>query len=293
MVMENNMLEIVIVGIVLGFVGVGFYLWQRQEREGKREEPITLALDALGHLKALVIHIQQHRGLTTGYLHGNQNLLTQIQQAAMKVNHQWRYIQDLHPDVANEDLFEGVSSHWERLSTRWKQQTVSNNIEQHNRLITNLLYLIENQAEHNLRLVRYARDTGLDVIWKELLETIEAIGQTRAIGMGVVGAGESTTVERIQLKFLLDKVATRLKLLEEAFGKDSVKMDDKSWSKSYIDAAKDKAGSLQNFVETSLLARTRLEVSSETFFELATSAIEPLDALFGMAAQKMKEEYSG
>ncbi|WP_156491858.1 MULTISPECIES: hypothetical protein [unclassified Oleiphilus] len=63
---------------------------------------------------------------------------------------------------------------------------MTNNIEQHNRLIINLLYLIENQAESYLPMLSFGRDSGLDVIWKELLETIEAIGQTRAIGMGVV-----------------------------------------------------------------------------------------------------------
>ena len=239
-------------------------------------------------LKVLLINIQQHRGLTTGYLHGDLSLDNAVRQAKMRVDNQWRTIENDHTLITEDKLFEGISTHWQRLSSRW-QQSVVNNIEQHNRLIVNLLYLIENQAESYGPMLRFGRDSGLDVIWKELLETIEAIGQTRAIGMGVVSAGTSSAVERIQLKFLVEKVSSRLATLESSFNKESKVMENKHWARKFIREARDKADVLLVFIESSLLSGQTKSVSSETFFDLASAAILPLDELFVEAQQQIEK----
>jgi hypothetical protein len=177
-------------GLLIAFVtiilGVLVCVKAMISKKRKHIEALYTNIGLVKNLKVLLIFIQQHRGLTTGYLHGDRSLDNAVRQAKQRVDNQWRVIENDHPLIIEDQLFEGISTHWKRLSFRWQQKAVTNNIEQHNRLIINLLYLIENQAESYLPMLSFGRDSGLDVIWKELLETIEAIGQTRAIGMGVV-----------------------------------------------------------------------------------------------------------
>ena len=284
-------MEMVIVIVVLLVLGAGIGFFYKSHRENKHVLEVRRCLDALLHLKVLLIYLQRHRGLSTGYLQGDRHLESSVREISLNIVDQWKSIENSFPEVASEQLYEGISNHWQRLDKRWKAQTISNNIEQHNRLIINLLYLIENHAESNALLTRFARKSGLHVIWKELLETIEAIGQTRAIGMGVVGAGESSTIERIQLKFLNEKVAARLERIEKAFEARLDHKDIASWSVMLIEEARGKTEELRVFIEDRVLEGGCQNTSSDEFFTVASAAISPLDNLFGEATKFLGRQY--
>ena len=285
------MSNLFLLGLICVIPIIAIVLAEKNRRDKLLRDNARVCLTSLTTLKALLIYIQRHRGLTTGSLHGDASLRGQIQQVASKIDSLWQTTEHDFPAIAEEPLYEGIYSHWQRLNRHWQNQTVGNNIDQHSRLITNLLYLIENQAESNALLIKYGRETGLDVIWKELLETIEAVGQVRAIGMGVVSSGNSSAIERIQLKFLIDKVLSRLSTLNEALLKDSPCLINKEWSKPLISQANEKTNSLFGFIESSMLRGQLCNVSSETFFGLATSAIEPLDSLFNKASNEISLRY--
>ncbi len=280
---------LILIGILTGSAITTFTLQKRHAQAQKND--IIETIDTLTHLKKLLILIQQHRGLSTGYLNGQHNLNNTITQTSNNIDKLWREVNRQFPKIVHDQLFEGISSHWARLKTRWQEQSISNNIQQHNRLITNLLYLIENQAESNPSLTRFARSSGMDIIWKELLETIEAIGQTRAIGMGIIGEGKSTAVERIQIQFLLEKANTRLSHLNEVF----IDTINTKWCIDYTSQAKANAILLNEFVATTFLDSKPKMVShegvSETFFKLASNTITPLDTLFVKATSSLKNHY--
>lgn len=277
----------IVFSLLLVFAGLSAVLIHLKKDQQDKQNQCKQCLDLLINLKILLISIQQHRGLSVGFLHGNASLRPKIRGLENAINQQWILVSQRFPKVRGQPLYEGISSHWGRLQTRWEQLSVSNNIEQHNRLITNLLYLIEDQAANNPHLLFQAKAAGLEIIWKELLETIEAIGQTRAIGMGVVNAGESKALDRIQLKFLIDKAITRLTQLDSRFSSNEQIRGRLKGLKADLAKAKDQSYRLKAFIERYLLTQHCSEVSSDDFFQLATSVIEPLDALFGEAANHL------
>lgn len=268
-------------------------VWFSTNRK-KHAEKLELknCLAQLNSLKSLLIQIQKHRGLTTGYLHGEKTLQADIKTVRADVNKLWASLVSNHPSLTKDKLFEGISSHWQRLETRALTIEANNNIDQHNRLITNLLYLIENQTEKNSLLVALSREAGLDVIWKELLDTIEAIGQTRAIGMGIVSEGKSSALDRIKLKYLNDRVSTQFESLNKVFlerkpGEKRVIILDDKHSTSAIKNAQTKISELQSFIETKLLNSSVDSRSGADFFQLASAAIAPLNELFDLASTKL------
>lgn len=283
---------IITLSLVL-IVVASMLVWFSTNRK-KHAEKLELknCLAQLNSLKSLLIQIQKHRGLTTGYLHGEKTLQTDIKTVRADVNKLWASLVSNHPSLTKDKLFEGISSHWQRLETRALTIEANNNIDQHNRLITNLLYLIENQTEKNSLLVALSREAGLDVIWKELLDTIEAIGQTRAIGMGIVSEGKSSALDRIKLKYLNDRVSTQFESLNKVFlerkpGEKRVIILDDKHSTSAIKNAQTKISELQSFIETKLLNSSVDSRSGADFFQLASAAIAPLNELFDLASTKL------
>ncbi|MCH2159955.1 MAG: nitrate- and nitrite sensing domain-containing protein [Oleiphilaceae bacterium] len=282
-------MEVLVFMCVTGIVALAYFLVFLPKRRQSQQRNILKSLEIVMSLKELLILLQQHRGLTTGFLHGDAQLERSIGNKRASIDEKWKALDAASNELESDMLYTSIKSHWERLATGWQRQTVANNIDQHSRLITNLLYMIENQAENYGPMLRLGRDSGLDVIWKELLEAIEAIGQTRAIGMGVVSAGESSVIERIQLKFLVDKVKHRVAALESSFTKKTSLMGNKKWASLFLNDAQLHVEQLLSFVESMLLNNDLKSVTSETFFDLASSAITPLDKLFVEAEEKIKD----
>ena len=126
---------------------------------------------------------------------------------------------------------------------------------------------------------------------------IEAIGQTRAIGMGLVSEGKSTAVERIQLKYLNEKVRTQFQALNLSFIGESATLNTSQTQGAFIagpfiKTADVKITELQAFINKNLLQANINNISSEQFFLLASSAIEPLNSLFNLALNTLKERCS-
>lgn len=142
--------------------------------------------------------------------------------------------------------------HWERLLGLYLQQDADKNFKQHNILIANLLYLIDDVADdHHL-----SKITGdsMDTDWRYLLSIAEYIGQVRALGTGVAAKGECSSVLRIQLNHLCNKIASSV---------------DASWP----DKSRVEIQQLLRCIETQLIV-DRPSIPANDYFSLATRCIE-------------------
>eukprot|EP00487_Bulimina_marginata_P001267 TRINITY_DN1270_c1_g1_i1.p1 TRINITY_DN1270_c1_g1~~TRINITY_DN1270_c1_g1_i1.p1 ORF type:complete len:106 (+),score=46.77 TRINITY_DN1270_c1_g1_i1:97-414(+) len=70
-------------------------------------------------------------------------------------------------------------------------------------MIANLLYVLEDEAESShLSSLSLPTMPNVGFVWRELVASTEAIGQTRAIGVGVATIGNCNSVDKIRLSFL-------------------------------------------------------------------------------------------
>jgi hypothetical protein len=142
--------------------------------------------------------------------------------------------------------------HWSRLGGGYLQGDGEKNFKQHNILIANLLYLIDDVADvHHLSKVT---GDAMDTDWRYLLSIAEYIGQARALGTGVAAKGECSSVLRIQLNHLRNKISSSV---------------DSSWP----DNSRSEIQQLLRCIETQLIIE-RPNIQAGDYFKLATRCIE-------------------
>jgi hypothetical protein len=179
------------------------------KRKRTEEKLFNTGICYLKKLRNLLTYIQQHRGLTNGFLSGNLALGPDIQALELKIKNEISDIQAIAGWIQTNSKWDSMVDHWMRISTNYKTAGAEGNLKQHNNLIANLLYLIDDLAyAHHLGKLGLIGAT--DSNWRKLLFIAEYIGQARALGMGVVSRGICTSVLRIQLNHLKVKIESNI-----------------------------------------------------------------------------------
>ncbi|RYY75552.1 MAG: hypothetical protein EOO52_09165 [Gammaproteobacteria bacterium] len=163
----------------------------------------------LKKLRIFLMYIQQHRGLTNGFFHGNSLLAGDIEKLEQKIGLAIVDIQSIDGWMQQNGNWESLIDHWQRIKAYFRNANAEINLKQHNNLIANLLYLIDDLAyAHHLG--RLGIVDAADANWRKLLFIAEYVGQARALGMGVASKGTCTSVVRIQLNHLVAKIKSNL-----------------------------------------------------------------------------------
>jgi Nitrate and nitrite sensing len=133
-------------------------------------------------LRMLITHVQRHRGLSSGFLAGDRTLQESVKDAQLQVSRDFDQIGSVGEWIKHSSSWQGITQHWARLAGNIHQLTVPSNMDQHNRLIKNILVLIDDIAlAHYL----HGGTTFKPNIWRDLLTLAEYIGQMRVLGMVV------------------------------------------------------------------------------------------------------------
>lgn len=176
----------------------------------KMEEKLFLSgISYLKRLRSLLTYIQQHRGLTNGLLSGNTSVASDIQKVEVLTDREISDISSIDGWVKENPKWESILDHWNRIQSNYQTMDVDVNLKQHNTLIANLLYLIDDLAyAHHLGKLGLIDATETN--WRNLLFIAEYVGQARGLGMGVVSKGVCTSVLRIQLNHLVVKIKSNI-----------------------------------------------------------------------------------
>jgi hypothetical protein len=194
-----------ICAVILFIAVLTFSLHKQRIRYRKRRQAVGLCW--LQCLRALLACVQRHRGLTTGYLNGSTGLKNEIESLQQEATQNIRDIVAIDPWMESNDRWMAIIQHWARIAGRFEKNSANNNLDQHQALIQNILYLIDDMAQdHDLLLLRSRDNKPLHLSWRELLSAAEYIGQARALGMGVTAAAHCNSVSRIKLKYLCRKI---------------------------------------------------------------------------------------
>lgn len=185
---------------------LGYGVVKRKKMEEK------LFFDGIAYLKrlrALLTYIQQHRGLSNGLLSGNSSLGDEIQKVEVLIAREIADISSMNGWVKDNPKWESILDHWNRIQSNYQTLEIDANLKQHNSLIGNLLYFIDDLAyAHHLGKLGLIDATETN--WRNLLFIAEYVGQARGLGMGVVSKGFCSSVLRIQLNHLVVKIKSNI-----------------------------------------------------------------------------------
>lgn len=241
--------------IILLAFPVGFLLFLMASLSRKKRYAtlqFTQGIEYIKLLRGLLTFVQQHRGLTTGFINGNRAVKSDVETLAIKIKRTMDDVETTGSWMRDNIKWSSLADHWARLRMIYLQGDADKNFKQHNILIANLLYLIDDVADvHHL-----SKITGdaMDTDWRYLLSIAEYIGQARALGTGVAAKGECSSVLRIQLNHLRNKISSSV---------------DSSWP----DKSRTEIQQLLRCIETQLVI-DRPSIQAGDYFTLATRCIE-------------------
>jgi len=237
------------------------------KRKKTEEKLFRTGITYLKKLRSLLTYIQQHRGLTNSYLSGNLAVEAEIERIEVLIK---KEIADLHSVegwIKENSKWDSIVDHWLRIGAHYKTVDAEVNLKQHNNLIANLLYLIDDLAyAHHLGKLGLIEAT--DANWRNLLFIAEYIGQARALGMGVVSKGFCTSVLRIQLNHLLVKIESNI-------------------SPSWTESTQQDFRNFLKVIEEQVITDTP-SITPAEYFKLATGCIEHVLSEFDRQVEKIQ-----
>ncbi|GAA5316563.1 MAG: hypothetical protein AseanaTS_17670 [Candidatus Pelagadaptatus aseana] len=266
----NNLAMIVTASLILIVVAALLrhnYVKQRYERQ-------MAGLSWLQSMKRLLSHIQQHRGLSNGYLNGSMDLLAEIQSLQVQVSRDISDICQVGEWVEKSERWQNINQHWARLAGNFRHNEMENNLLQHNKLIQSVLFLIDDMAlHHGLLSLKIQGDKPFYLLWRDLLSASEFIGQARAVGTGVAAKGECDSISRIKLNYLCKKVSENT---------DSV------WSQLRTDQqCIDATNELLDCVKRQIIL-DQVSMPASQFFDLASKALNGLHDQYDQLIEEVR-----
>ena len=265
----TNILPLITI-VIFVFFTICLIHFQRRSLRRKQDK----GLHWVELTRNLLANIQKHRGLSTGVLNGDETLIPTINQLQELISKDFNNINSTDVEIIENENWKSILEHWDRLKDRYQHISSENNIEQHTRLIRNILYFIEEIAENYYLLkIPNISSFGYDFMWKDLLETVEFMGQARALGIGVVASGQCSSVDKIKLNYLSDKITEK-----------SIKL----WQK--IPCKHSSQNSVKELIvcikETLIPGRST--ISTKEYFDLVTTAMDNLYSEFDDAIKKLQ-----
>lgn len=247
------------------------------------------ALPALATCRSLVgllAGLQQHRGLSAGWLAGDESFSPPMLRKR-------REIEALFPVLRAGFAAETAAScpcftvnDWRLCQFAWREileemgpAALQQNIERHNRLIARVLAWLAALGESRIELPAGSRlpPGAVRNFTSRLPALAECLGQARALGSSVAARGVCSPVERVRLGHLVRRAEG---LLEQAAAGDR--------GGRPAAAAGQLIGAMGAMVRSELLVRTGLGISSKGYFNTATQAIDAVFAWMESAAAEVE-----
>ena len=174
-------------GFVLLLIFLAFAGYALAVRRGRNAD-LLAGVQVLQAGKILLVHLQQHRGLSAAYLTGNEEVYPEIETLQEQISMDILQTSSLSHWLDTNEDWQGVSRHWASLSVKAFTISSEGSFDQHSRLIASLLSILDDVA---IRYGLYSNSRFADVrlVWQEFLTIGELIGQVRALGVEILNSG--------------------------------------------------------------------------------------------------------
>ena len=232
-------------------------------------------------LLALIAHFQQHRGMSSAWLSGDQSFASKLDGKGREIEALFQSLRTVarsesgkpHPCLTPNDL--SLFRHrWAALREKLAGLSVEQSIAQHSFLIEQLLQWLAALGE--ARLEPLVADRGLVRNYASRLPALtECLGQARAVGMSVATHKACSAVARVRLMFLIARAEALLSQAAEG-----------EMRSAQAESAALAVQQMARLVRTRMLVSSGINVTVQEYFEVATRAV---DAVFDSIAENGRQ----
>jgi len=166
-------------------------------------------LTALKPMNRLVAAMQQHRGLSSGVLNGNEALKDRRASKEKDVITEFATVTtSLPPGVASSPQWKKINENWSEIQKDGLEWTPSENISRHTHMIDAMLSAMVAVADETQLTLDPDIDSYylMDVVVVKLPNLIERLGQMRARGTGILTKKEISKIQEIDVGTLIGEV---------------------------------------------------------------------------------------
>lgn len=242
-----------------------------------------IGLEANLTLQELVQNLQQHRGLSAGYLGGNESMKEKMigkqNEIAETVLAFDQYLQTNSPITIHNDEWLAIKKQWDQLKQTVEGLKATESFSRHTDLIRSVLLLTSSISDStNLSLDSdMVRDHLTRIITDDLIYSTEYMGQARAIGSNILATKTLLAEQEANLTHLSRSMNESLKNAEESMNILLEKNEDarETLSKRYEESLKASKNFAQ-LTKNEIFETQQFTYDSSTYFEEATKAIDTI-----------------
>lgn len=249
-------------------------LWKlRRRSQAASGRALGETLEGCRTMLALIGHFQQHRGMSSALLSGDQSFRPRLDQKGREIEALIPQLRELarietamaFPCLTSNDL-SLFKFHWEELREKLAGLSVEQSIAQHSFLIAELLKWLAALGE--ARLEPALGDSALVRNYLGRLPALtECLGQARALGASVAARHACSAVARVRLMFLVARAEALLSQAADSYS-----------GMPEADRAMQAVQQMARVVRTQMLLSSGITVGAEEYFQIATQAV---DGVFG------------
>ncbi len=171
-------------------------------------------LRILRPLNLMVQHMQQHRGLSSGVLNGNEGMKARRADKEKDADAALTELEKLlSPTLRERAAWRQLNSEWQAIRRDGLSWTAPENLKRHSEMIAGaLLFMVDVADETQLTADPY-EDTHyfMDIVVAKMPAMLEPLGITRARGTGVLTRKELPLQLRVDISTLINQMSSTLK----------------------------------------------------------------------------------
>ncbi|MCP4995575.1 MAG: methyl-accepting chemotaxis protein, partial [Gammaproteobacteria bacterium] len=251
----------------------------------------------LAYIKAIrqsIEHIQQHRGMTSAFLNGASDFRNDIMRKRTDIDNHMAELsavdKKLGGALGTAGRIKTLQQQWDDIKANSLSQEPAIANKAHRDLLANMIGLMGQVADASEITLDPKLDTYYlgDAVVNSLINLIENMGQSRAMGSGVATKGSFTQKSFVRLSVLVNNVDTYAKNsstgLKAAIGVNERLGADLS---SVVSANNRAIRDMQSLLHNKILDADKIIVSGKTVFDTATNAISGTYKLYDAIAEEL------
>lgn len=242
-----------------------------QERKG---------LDDIRSIRHPLALLQQHRGLSAGYLGGDSGLRNQLRNLSPKVTEAVSGLDHLvHDDSWTEirTAIDNIQGSWDRISGSVTQMSVAESFEAHTQVIASLLDLAGLIAEKDLLIFdpEFESFYLIDLVLGLYMPLTESMGQARGMAAAVAARGFHEDDSRIRIAVNQNQIQGQLSGMDFNLSRVfSVSPDIERQLAGSGRTTRQAISSLSSMLDERILTPQTISISANEVIEVATRAID-------------------
>lgn len=255
----------------------------RQSRRRFASQAYRESITACRALLAMISGIQQHRGLSSAWLAGDNSFRPRL--TALE-NDIAQRLPELQTAIRNEarqpapcltgNALALFSHHWRNLCDRLGELSIEQSVAQHTMMIEMLLKWLQALGEARIEPVvaDAVRPQVRDCLTR-LPAITECLGQARALGMSVSTRQGCPAVARVRLMFLVSRAESLFKQVSD-HGRQATE-------------ATAAFQHMARIIRTQMLQASGITISPQAYFSLSTAAIDAVFAWIDHSVQGLRD----